>query len=771
MSFRLINFLGIDTAGYDRLKLNFAGLGHSYTIWALLGIVVIFGLSGYFMVKPLSGKRKGLVLSLHFLAMLVALGLFLEPELRLAKAREVKSPVAVLLDSSESMGVLGGNGKTRLQLGLEWLSSHQGYFESLANQYQVRWFRFDEQIEALPGDFLSKSEIRAIGRSTKILESLRILKNEYGRGAWAGVIILSDGSDLGELAHSLGKDEKEKQKFIESLPKQFSGLGRVSVVLCGDEKKLKDLAITGLEHDSYGFVKNPFVVVAKVRWLGETKLETALQLWQEDKLIVSKPIQVESGKEETVEIEFIPQEVGRFLFELKLPIYEDEASGENNQRTFPLTILRDRIRALYIVGNPSWDEKFLRQVLKKNPSVDLVSFYILRDYYNDPRADEEELALIPFPTNELFNKELPSFDLVIFQNFFGAEYMLPGYIQALAGYVQKGGALIYIGGPKAFLKNRFNDPLEEILPVDFSFTIPNYKEDKIKLRITESGKEHPITRLLEDEEANKRLWESLELSGYNSVLRVKEHGVVLVEHNQAGAKGLIVVREVGKGRVMAVMTDNLWRWHFQIEGKAQESRFYQLFWERAVRWLMKDPEMKQVSLSGVREVYEPGEPIQLFFSVQDRFYLPISSAKVMLKAINSPVGCGFEPKAGAEIAPGKYRFELALACPGGYRLEANAEKEGVNVGADQEIIVIERESEELKDLSLKPEFLQVLTEALGGRVLSLKQSPDRIKFANLKLEELIEVKDIPIWNNWTSFGLLVFLLSLVWILRRYYGLS
>jgi len=773
MMFKLLELLGVPTSGYNRLMIHFAALKSGHSLAICLGLAALFALSAYFMVQPLATlRRKVIILALHAAALAIALAIFLQPELRLAAAQKIKSPVAVLVDSSESMSVAAGGGKSRVQAAQEWLNQNRAFFTALAADYEVHWFSFDEKLTALPSTFPDAPQLKAQGPDTRTLEALSQIRREIGNKPLSGVVVLSDGADRSELGRSRALKADEQGKFNADLKKNLAGAGRVYAVLTGSGASLKDLAVTGLEHDSYGFVKNPFVVVVKLKALGDIPRQSSVTLWQEDKQLVTKPVTLEPGKEQKIELEFTPQEVGRFLFKVEMPVYPGEASAENNSKYFPLTIIRDRIRVLYIVGNPSWDEKFLRQTLRKNPAVDLVSFYILREWFDDPRAGENELALIPFPTNKLFTDELSSFDLIIFQNFFGASYMFQGYISNLRDYVvEKGGAFIYLGGPRAFLNEPFNVLLQEILPVDFAFAEPNYKEAQFKVELTEKGGRHPLTRLLNDDADNKRMWDSIaEFDGYNQVLRAKPDALVLATARTADRAPLIAAREAGKGRVLAVMTDSLWRWHFSAGG-VETSKYYQLFWERSLRWLMRDPEMKPLSLSSVKEVYAPGEEINLFFQVQDSSYEPVGGATVTLDSVKAPENCKPGPVAGAEVSPGKYRFTLKLDCAGGYRFSANAVKAGAPLGSDQEIVVVSRESAEMDDLTLHPELLQTVTDATGGKLLKIDQSADRIKFDKLKLEEITSAKDIPVWNNWVAWFALVALFGLTWGVRRYWGLS
>ena len=774
MIFKALQLLGVNTAGYNRAMWHFAGLKTSHGILVCFVITALFLASAYFMVKPLASAGKRItILCLHVLALAFAILIFLEPELRLASAQGVKSPIAIVIDGSQSMSVSSTSGKTRVQTATDWIAKNQSFFNSLATDYEIKWFSFDEALHALPANFLDSKDLKASGTDTKILESLPQLRKELNNKPLSGLVLISDGADRGELGRAGSLKPEEKKKFQQDLKKSLAGMGRIFPVLAGSADQLKDLSIVKLENDSYGFIKSPFVVTATVRALGDLPKQTSISLFQEDKLLATKPLTLGPGKDQKVELEFTPLEVGRFLFRVETPAFQGEASAENNRRTFPLTIIRDRIRALYIVGNPSWDEKFLRETLRKNPAVDLVSFYILREYWDDPHASEEELALIPFPTHKLFTDELSSFDLVIFQNFFGQPYMLPAYISNLKDYVvDKGGALVYIGGPRSFMKSDFEMPLEAILPVDYSFAVPNYKPAKFKLHLTAAGARHPITRLEADDGQNQKLWDSLgEFDGYNQILRPKPDAQVLVDAKGGESSAMIAVREAGKGRVISIATDDLWRWHFQAEGLGQTAKYYQLFWERALRWLMRDPEMKPVSLASVKENYKPGEEISLFFNVQDNSYEPVSGATVTLETIKAPENCAIAKQPGAEISPGKYQFQFKLDCPGGYRFQAGAVKAGASLGTDQEILVASADSAEMDDLSLHPELLQMLADATGGKLLNPDQSADKMKFDKLKLEEITSATDIPVWTNWFCWSCLVLVFGLTWGLRRYWGLS
>ena len=109
----------------------------------------------------------------------------------------------------------------------------------------------------------------------------------------------------------------------------------------------------------------------------------------------------------------------------------------------------DRVRVLQLCGRPSWDERFLRRLLKRNPNVDLISFFILRTPSDLAAVDSDELSLIPFPTHELFQNELPSFDVIFLQNFEYMPYGIGAYLDNIRQYVETGGGMAMIGGALA----------------------------------------------------------------------------------------------------------------------------------------------------------------------------------------------------------------------------------------------------------------------------------------------------------------------------------
>ena len=224
-----------------------------------------------------------------------------------------------------------------------------------------------------------------------------------------------------------------------------------------------------------------------------------------------------------------PDAIGEFAYTISIAPRLGEALTDNNRVDFPLSVVRDKIRVLLVCGSPTWNYRFLRQALKLDPSIDLLSFVILRTANDVVNVPESQLSLIPFPTERLFTRELRNFDLIIFENFDSRRYFPVAYLQNVARYVRDGGAFAMIGGPLAFSQGGYlGTPIEAILPVSLLRERRDYQQTTHQLRLTDEGRTHPITRLSSDDRENQRIWESMpELDALNLVGRPKPGATVL----------------------------------------------------------------------------------------------------------------------------------------------------------------------------------------------------------------------------------------------------
>ena len=166
----------------------------------------------------------------------------------------------------------------------------------------------------------------------------------------------------------------------------------------------RDLAVERVAVDDFAFVRSTLTVEATLRARGFGREDVTVLLKREGQVVAQATVKLEPGKETyAVPLSFAPDTTGTFVLTVSTPVLPGEAVAENNSRSFVLRVIRDRVRVLLVAGHPSWDERFLRGLLKQDPNVDLVCFFILRTAGDNP-GPQDQLSLIPFPVAEIFGR-------------------------------------------------------------------------------------------------------------------------------------------------------------------------------------------------------------------------------------------------------------------------------------------------------------------------------------------------------------------------------
>lgn len=275
---------------------------------------------------------------------------------------------------------------------------------------------------------------------------------------------------------------------------------------------------------------------------------------------------------------------GENIVEIVAETLSNELTTQNNKATLVLTGIRDRLRVLLVSGEPHAGERTWRNLLKADPSVDLVHFTILRPPEKQDGTPISELSLIAFPTRELFSAKLDEFDLIIFDRYRRRGVLPIVYLGNVARYVENGGAVLAAAGP-AFASpfSIYRTPLAGILPAQPTGQI---LEQGFHATLTEDGQRHPVTAGLPGSDTSPpdwgrwfRLIEAAQTSG-RSVMEGPE------------GSPLMVLDTVGEGRVAQLLSDHAWLWARGFEGGGPQAELLR----RLAHWLMKEPDLEEERL-------------------------------------------------------------------------------------------------------------------------------------------------------------------------------
>jgi hypothetical protein len=282
---------------------------------------------------------------------------------------------------------------------------------------------------------------------------------------------------------------------------------------------------------------------------------------------------------------------GPNVLELEVEAGPQELTLANNRAVVVVNGVRDRLRVLLVTGEPHAGERVWRNILKSDPSVDLVHFTILRPPEKQDGTPIRELSLIAFPIRELFDVKLDDFDLIIFDRYSRRGIIPQAYIENVVRYVQKGGAFLEAAGPNfGTPMSMFRTPLGEILPTE---PTGNVEEKGFKPQLTELGRRHPVT---EDLPGAGKLGEAPGWGRWFRQVEARVHNGTAVMSGDRN-EPLLVLNRVGKGRVAQLLSDQMWLWARGFEGGGPQAELLR----RLAYWLMKEPDLEENDLRATIE--------------------------------------------------------------------------------------------------------------------------------------------------------------------------
>jgi hypothetical protein len=392
------------------------------------------------------------------------------------------------------------------------------------------------------------------------------------------------------------------------------------------------------------------------------------------------------------EVQTVPVQIARAgptVLEFSTVPPAGEASPLNDRAVVQINGVRDRLRVLLVSGEPTLDERTWRRLLKSDPAVDLVHFTILRPPERDDMTPLNELALIAFPTRELFQEKLDSFDLIILDRFTDRGILPHVYLRNIADYVRRGGALLLTAGPEFVGQNSLDQtPLTDVLPAHAPALGDSVLTGEFRPVVTQLGARHPVTAGLSgaNDGAAAPSWGSW----YRSIATEGVNGQVLM----TGLSGdpLLVLSHVDQGRVAMLLSDQIWLWSRGHQGGGPQAELLR----RVAHWLMGEPELDE-----------------------DRLTARIDAKRLIVqrRTVSGPAGVPVQvtppdgPKkslALSETAPGQADGAMDAAAPGVWRVDDGHHLAFAAAGQDNPL--------EFADLRATADRIGPLVAASGGGV-------------------------------------------------------
>lgn len=510
-----------------------------------LGPLVAIGLAASVIAGlGLLLRRRGAVLRALALALLVLA--LAGPEIR-REHRETLPGVAVLLvDRSASQRLPGREATTdaaRAAL-LDRLKALPGL--------EVREATFDDRREAT-------------GDGTRLFETLAETLADVPPERVAGVVTITDG-------------------VVHDVPARAAALGfeaPVHALVTGRPNEI-DRRLAVVAAPRFGLVGKKQVLTFRVddEGLAGPRPPARVTLLRDGVEIDHKS--VVPGKPFSFDVE-VPH-AGEIVFEASVEPLPGDLTPLDDRAVVALRGVRENLRVLLVSGEPHPGERAWRNLLKSDASVDLVHFTILRQPEKQDLVPTRELALIAFPTRELFHDRLRDFDLIVFDRYRRRGLLAWEYFRNVVDWVKAGGAvLVASGADLADPEGLADTPLADILP---GAPAETPLETTFRPRPTILGLRHPVTRDLPQGGSEPSWGRWLRLS---PVTPAPEATTLLTGPDD---RPLLLLGHAGKGRVGLLASDQIWLWARGFDGGGPHGPLLR----RLAHWLMKEPDLEEEAL-------------------------------------------------------------------------------------------------------------------------------------------------------------------------------
>jgi uncharacterized membrane protein len=690
------------------------------------------------------------------------------PALVERRETRLRRPLTVLIDNSQSMNfpsaakpdAAGKSGPSRLDRLKEKLSEGQEpLLQRLNRDYDLRVFSFGAGMEPITP--AGVADLNGQEHGTRLIETVQSVAKDASRQS--GIVVFSDGISNGEHVSIEGSPTLPVPVFTVGL---------------GDAEGFTDLRIADLKAPQFAFRGREFKLDLLVKASGLKGRTVPLYFNRGRNLITSHSVTINADQfEQKVSLSFTPRELGTHGFSVSLPAQPGEQLTQNNHREFKVDVRRDKLRVLTLSGAPAWNYRFLRMALKQDPLIELVSFVFLRTPTDSVDVPDSQLSLIPFPIDDIFLEELKNFDVVVLDDFSHRSYFNPVYLERIRDFVRDGGGLAMFGGVRGFDSGGYGESvLKEVLPVELDGKGVYQNAGNLRPALTPVGKAHPITRLLPDPRANEEAWNKMPpLTGYNQVRAARgETLVTAAGEGSAGAVPLLTIGRFGKGRTLALMSDQAWRWNFMAAGNRETPQNHLKLIRQAVRWLAQEPSFEQVQIQPISGS-QPGERIAIKLRVLKDDFTPARNASVQLRVFG-PDGEPMIVPAVAHGEEGDFAGEYIPVREGAYRVEAEATLGDRALGRDHAGFSVAYPYGESNDGQPRHDLLKQIADSSQGEYFSIDDwNEESLARIAAKLEEhapssITEQSQVKLSSTIWPFAVVLLLLSIEWWMRRKWGL-
>ncbi len=671
----------------------------------------------------------------------------LMPSLRQATRRMLKPRFLVVMDTSRSMELTPREEvTTRWQTAREVIS--QPWARVVGAQADIDVHPFDVE----PGSRLSLEaamDVTPEGQATHIRSSLRRIVDRYRGQNVEGMLLLSDGIDTRETTDEWTDDAWPYPVYTVRL--EPPDLWEVEPDVRVDAVNTPRRAVVGWDTE----------LSAVISGQGTRGAMIPVQLLKNDEMIQEIPTQIpEGGGSREVGFQLSHDHVGQHTYTVNLPALEGESNTNDNYFSVSILVTDDRNRLLYVEGVPRWESKYLNRALQANSLIEPLSFI------RGPGGEFLTYGARGRMTTDMTEDELGFFNIVLIGDLNAAEL---GEERAgnLVKFVEDGGSLVLLGGPKAWGRDGYAaTELRRVLPLRSS---PRAQpaEGRFQVRVTDDGMQHQIISGLRDHHD-----ELPPLLSYFPGGELSAGATALIEVEDAGeSQPLLAVQRYGHGKAAAILTDSLWRWRLH---PGPDDHFAAL-WDQIIAWSAPSEvelDEYQMDLFADTDQLFMGESILLQARMGGRQELMVRDLTAHCEII-SPSGRRIPYRmtpqtvttsSGREL-PG-FAIDFTPDESGMYRAVAQATVGDDMIESSPYSFYVRPFTPESNPRPINVDTLTALADHSGGQFMEPDEVDAVLSALTMEATEEDRVSYRSLWNNWWIITGLILLLAVEWTTRK-----
>lgn len=770
---------------------------------ALLLLLLVQG-SVVLLRKRVPGRWVTILGVLRIVIIVVFALCLLGPILSFQRQVKKNPDLMVLIDTSKSMDLPAPPGsQSRLTAALKSLRDHN-VLSKLAKQYDLHYYGFDQNARALSPDELANhlANLKAQGTSTQLGQSLsdawQMARDAAGDGpAPTQVLLISDGHDSGSAdAASAAAQHGLKVDYLAMPDPPVTATPQGPVV------------ITSLQSQPRVLLGSDATFLATLARDDTAPRRVDLALTEDGKAVVTQPVTMPAGQSELqVRVNYRPQQRGLHKYRMVIldknntqndtpstpatpaadnknakaaadstapaasPIAQtiiDAAQSQQTARAYELslTVIDSTVNVLYIEDSYRWSFRYFKRLMEDDPSYSLTAM-LSRGGGSYTRFAEPDrtLDISSFPQSAA---ELQGIDIIMLGDA-SPRHWPAGLAGALYQSVTRDGkSLVVVAGPN--MSQWLAVPeLLALLPVELTQDSAKPVEGPIAVDITPQGR---TTSYFADP-MGVFVQKLPPLDYIYPPARKRPAATVLLEASslstQQGQMIVMAQQTIGRGHVLFIGTDTLWKW--QMAGRRNEKGVtpYSLFWQQAMRALT--PVTRGASalrLQASRSRYESGQRVKLqviLTAGQLAANANVEATVTLPDEQRSPVAFLADPS-----EPGVFEAEFQATSPGTYRIDASAVTDKQTVGNVTATLDVSPAPGESSDIGIAQDKLAKLAAATGGQRVDPADAATWPQVDRASQTHYItQSTQIDLWNHYILLMVLCLLLGGDWLIRLLRG--